>query len=555
MSKLEISRVLCSDPIDPVCKTILETQGIVVDQRAKLTEAQLCDIIPDYDGIIVRSGTKVTAKIIAAGAAARLKVIGRAGTGVDNIDIPSATKHGVLVMNTPGGNTLSAAEHTCVLIGALARHIAPSNKAMKEGRWDRKLYQGVELNGKVLAVLGLGRIGREVAVRMQAFGMKTIGYDPIMPKDAAKSFGVDAMSLEEIWPQADFITVHTPLLPSTKGLVGFESLPKCKKGVRIVNCARGGIVDEQALLESIECGHCAGAGLDVYTEEPPKDILNNKLLLHPKVLTTPHLGASTDEAQTKVAAEIAQNIANLKTGGALNGIINAPALFHALKPEVRPWNDLCQRIGSTVAQLQAGRSFKSSEGREASIAEVHVTTIGKKANEVSQTLVAAVLVGLLSELQSEAVNLINAESIASERGLKIATQKKSPEAHEFSNVVAVTATLSDGSRHQYEGTVSSEGISKLIMIDNYKIEIPPVGNLILYRNQDKPGVLATVSQILAESGVNIGHFTMGRSGGQAMSILNCDEALPVSALEKIQALEFVDFARSFVLPQYVQTKN
>lgn len=546
MDKLDIKRVLCSDPIDSVCKTILEGQGIVVDCKSKLTEAQLCEIIPDYDGLVVRSGTTVTAKVLGAGT--RLKVVGRAGTGVDNIDLKAATKRGVLVMNTPGGNTLSAAEHTCCLIATLARNVAPANKAMKEGRWDRKLYKGVELNGKVLAILGLGRIGREVAARMQAFGMRTIGYDPIMPKDTAKSFGVDAMSLDEIWPQADFITVHTPLLPSTKGLVGFESLPKCKKGVRIVNCARGGIVDEAALLEAIESGQCAGAALDVYEEEPPTNILGNKLLMHDRVLTTPHLGASTDEAQTKVAAEIAQNIVSLQTGGALNGIINAPALFHALKPEVRPWNDLCQRIGSTIAQLQAGKSY--SDDQICTITEVHVTSIGKKTQEVTPTLVAAVLVGLLSELQSEAVNLINAQSLAEERGLKIATQKKAQDNHVFSNVVCVSATLSDGSVHQYEGTVYSEGIIKLIMVDNYKIEISPVGNLILYRNTDRPGVLATVAKALSEANINVGEFTMGRKDGKALSILNCDGAIDDKVLSTIAGLDFVDFARTFHLPEY-----
>lgn len=546
MQRLDIKRVLCSDPIDAVCKTILEGAGVSVDCKSKLSEAQLCEIIADYDGLVVRSGTTVTDKVLQAGS--RLKVVGRAGTGVDNIDLKSATKRGVLVMNTPGGNTLSAAEHTCSLIAALARNVAPACRAMKEGRWDRKLYKGVELNGKVLAILGLGRIGREVALRMQAFGMRTIGYDPIMPKEAAKSFGVEAMSLDEIWPQADFITVHTPLLPSTRGLVGTESLPKCKKGVRIVNCARGGIVDEAALLSHLESGHVAGAGLDVYEEEPPSDMTNNKLLMHDRVLCTPHLGASTDEAQTKVAAEIAQNIVNLQTGGALNGIINAPALFHALKPDVRPWNALCQRIGSTIAQLQAGKSISS--GQVSSITEVHVVTIGKKTQEVSPTLVASVLVGLLSELQSEAVNLINAQSLAEDRGLKIAVSKQGQETHVYNNVVAVSATLSDGTKHQYEGTVYSEGIIKLIMVDNYKIEIPPVGNLILYQNQDEPGVLANVAKVLSEANINVGEFTMGRKGGKALGILNCDTSVPDSVLAKISGLDVVDFARVFNLPEY-----
>ncbi|EFA03163.1 D-3-phosphoglycerate dehydrogenase [Tribolium castaneum] len=306
---MEIKKVLVADAVDPACVKLLEKHSIQVDCKYKLPVDQLIAEIKNYDGLIVRSDTKVTADVIAAGK--NLKVIGRAGAGVDNIDLNAATAKNILVLNTPGGNAISACELTCALITNLARNVTPAAASLKAGRWDRKLYAGHELSGKVLAILGLGRIGREVALRMQAWGMKTIGYDPIVSVEDARKFNVQSMTLEEIWPQADYITVHTPLIPQTRNLICEKVFKSCKKGVRIVNVARGGIIHEADLLKALKEGQCGGAALDVFEQEPPTDPVTLELIQHPKVVATPHLGASTAEAQVRVAVEIAEQFVAL----------------------------------------------------------------------------------------------------------------------------------------------------------------------------------------------------------------------------------------------------
>jgi len=318
------AKILISDPVNEVCAETLRTNGFEVDQL-KLTKEELLATIKNYDGLIVRSETKVTADVLEA-AGSKLKIVGRAGTGVDNVDVKVATVKGVLVMNTPGGNTLSAAEHTCILIASMARNVPQACASMKTGAWDRKLFSGNELYGKTLAILGLGRIGREVALRMQSYGMKTIGYDPIIPADVTREFGVESMTLDQIWPQADYITVHTPLIPETKHLINDNVFSRCKKGVRVVNVARGGIIDEESLLRNLKSGQCGGAGLDVFVEEPPKSAYYKELLGHPKMVCTPHLGASTAEAQIRVAQEIGEQFVGFFKGTSLIGAINADSL-------------------------------------------------------------------------------------------------------------------------------------------------------------------------------------------------------------------------------------
>ncbi|ALC39304.1 CG6287 [Drosophila busckii] len=289
------------------------------------------NLFRNFDAAIVRSDTKITAEVLAAGAGS-LKVVGRAGAGVDNIDVAAATKHNVVVLNTPGGNSISACELTCILIGALARPVVPAGQSMKEGRWDRKLYSGSELYGKTLAVLGLGRIGREVGIRMKTWGMRIIGYDPITTEAEAKAAGIEKMTLEQIWPLADYITVHTPLIPATKNLINASTLAKCRKGVKVINVARGGIIDEQAVLDALESGQCAGAAFDVFPEEPPKSAVTKALVAHPKVVATPHLGASTGEAQVRVAVEVAEQFIALNGSSpkytSTAGVINKEALAH-----------------------------------------------------------------------------------------------------------------------------------------------------------------------------------------------------------------------------------
>lgn len=329
--KIDIKKVLVCDAVEESCVALLKENGVVVDYKLKLPENELCKEVQNYDAIIVRSDTKVTEKILNAGAG-KLKAVGRAGAGVDNINVEAATKNNVVVLNAPGGNSISACELTCILIASLARPVCPAAESMKQGAWDRKLYSGTELYGKTLAVLGLGRIGREVGIRLGAFGMKVIGYDPITTEAEAKAAGIQKLELDQIWPLADYITVHTPLIPSTRNLIGTESLAKCKKGVKVVNVARGGIVDEKALYEALQSGQCGGAALDVYTEEPPKSEFLHTLIKHPKVVATPHLGASTKEAQIRVAVEIAEQFIALTGKSAtyktFNGVINRNVLEH-----------------------------------------------------------------------------------------------------------------------------------------------------------------------------------------------------------------------------------
>lgn len=401
-----VQKVLLLDGIDAVCAQVLTQAGIAVTTHNKLTKQQLLKEIADYDGVVVRSATKVTSEVLAA--SKRLQIVGRAGTGVDNIDVQAATRRGVIVMNTPGGNTLSAAEHTCAMICAMSRFLPQACAALKAGTWDRKTYLGSELHGKTLAIVGLGRIGREVAKRMQAFGMITIGYDPIIPEEVTKEWGVESLSLEALWPRADYITVHTPLLPHTKNLVGEEVLAKCKPGVRIVNVARGGIVDEAALLKALERGTCGGAALDVFLEEPPTD---TTLCRHPKVICTPHLGANTVEAQQRVAVEIAQQIVDMVKGKPLVGVVNAAALTHATSPASKDWIELAQALGCLGSHL--------SQPADTPASTVHIDLYGSEVSKMDTFLGSAVLVGLLRTTSPDGINMVNAPLLAQESGIDL----------------------------------------------------------------------------------------------------------------------------------------
>ncbi|XP_066929361.1 D-3-phosphoglycerate dehydrogenase-like [Clytia hemisphaerica] len=347
---LEIKKVLISDKVDSSCQTVLEENSIEVDYKPGLSKDELKAIIKDYDGLIVRSATKVTQDVYDC--AERLKIIGRAGTGVDNIDQISASAKGVLVMNTPGGNTLSAAEHTCAMISALARHIGQGYASMLEGKWERSKFMGCELGGKTLAIIGLGRIGREVASRMQSYGMKTVGYDPLVSPEEAATFGVEYLQLKNIWPIADFVTVHVPLIKPTRGMINASVFEVCKPSMKVINVARGGIIDEKDLLNALNAGKCGGAALDVFETEPPKEgSVSMELVKHPKTLCTPHLGASTTEAQLRVAKEIAEQFVDAVNGKPMVGLVNAPALSQLANPLYAPWVELAQKLGSLASNL------------------------------------------------------------------------------------------------------------------------------------------------------------------------------------------------------------
>ncbi|CAL7942779.1 unnamed protein product [Xylocopa violacea] len=405
-----LRRVLISDPVDACCGELLVRHGIPVTTKYKLSKEELINELQNHDGLIVRSETKVTSDVFAR--CPNLRVVGRAGTGVDNIDLEAATRKGVIVLNTPGGNSISACELTCALISVLARNVVQAARSLKEGRWDRKLYTGFEIFGKTLAVLGMGRIGREVTRRMQAFGMRVVAFDPLLTSDVANQLDVEKLSLEEIWPIADYITVHTPLIPQTKNLINATTLAKCKKGVRIVNVARGGIVDEEALLSALKTGQCAGAALDVFIEEPPKNPVTRELIAHPNVVATPHLGASTEEAQRRVAEEIAEQFLALtgkSTEYVVTGIVNAPILTAAMLDENAPWIELSEKLGQLI-----GRFFKGNLN-----VSVHSQTVGDARMREKTFVHTAVLVGILSGQTKNGLNLINAPTLAREVGVDV----------------------------------------------------------------------------------------------------------------------------------------
>ena len=400
---LNISRVLISDPTDPSCRAILEENGISVDVKTGLSKEELKKAVTEYDGLIVRSATKVTSDVINT-PGCKLRLIGRAGTGVDNIHLEAATNQGIIVMNTPGGNTVSAVELTCFMMGCMARSIPRADASMKAGRWDRKLFMGTELMGKTLLVLGLGRIGREVAIRMQAFGMRTIGYDPIITAEAAAKFGVQVLSWDELLANADYITVHTPLLPETRNLINGEAINKCKPGVKIINCARGGIIDEAALLKGLETGQVSGAALDVFEEEPPKV---EALFKHENVIATPHLGASTKEAQKRVANEIAQQFVDVVKGRPLVGVVNAPSLTHASSKQLVSHISLAKKLGTVLGSLS----------KEIAI---EMTLQGDTAIRQEALLRSSALLGILAARGISHANMVNSESRAKENNISLA---------------------------------------------------------------------------------------------------------------------------------------
>ncbi|XP_075213430.1 hydroxypyruvate reductase [Lycorma delicatula] len=483
---LHLNRVLISDAVDDACVTLLRDNGVTVDCKYKLPKDQLLQEIKSYDGLIVRSDTKVTADVINAGSS--LRVVGRAGTGVDNIDINAATRKGVIVLNTPGGNSISACELTCTLIMCLARNIAQGCQSLKEGRWDRKLYTGSELSGKTLGIIGLGRIGREVAKRMQAFGMTTVGFDPFLTPAGAQEFDVELLDLNDLYPRADYITIHTPLIPQTKNLINATTLSKCKKGVKVVNVARGGIIDEAALLEALKSGQCGGAALDVFSEEPPKNPVTLELIAHPKIIVTPHLGASTNEAQTRVAVEVAEQFISLKNPQSrfnLTGVVNAPILTASQNPANAPWIDLAGSLGRLAAKIAATEDLSS--------VNVTVTSSGNGLEHMN-FLSTAALVGMLTGRTKNGLNLINAPTLARESGLKV-NQTHLP-GEDKSVIITVKA---NNFQHSVQGTVQADGNVYLTRIDDAQFSpgVPLTTNILIFQgtdaNSDFPKIIGEIN--------------------------------------------------------------
>ncbi len=524
-------KILITDPIEQSCVDILTREGFQVDLKPGLPAEEIKQIIHEYAALVVRSGTKVTADIIEK--ATSMKVIGRAGAGVDNIDSVAASRKGIIVMNTPGGNTLSTAEHTFSMLMALARNIPNANASLVAGRWDRKKFMGTELFGKTLGIAGLGKIGREVALRAQAFGMVTIGYDPVLGVDVAAKMNVELVALDEIYRRSDFITVHTPLSDETRGLLNEQTIAKCKKGVRIINCARGGIVDEAALLKALDSGHVAGAALDVFVEEPPKDYT---LAKHPKVVATPHLGASTEEAQEKVAIQIAEQIADALKDRGIVGAVNAAALQSGVPNEIKPFLLLAEKLGSLQAQVMKGQ-----------LKELSIDLTGELLHKHSELIKAGVLRGLFSKLMSQPVNYINAPVMAQSMGVRI-SEKKEVDSGDYANLLTIGYKTEEEQR-SFAGTVFGGKHLKIVRLDKYYVEGNPNGTFLYYTNTDRPGMLAKVGAILAEANINIAGLSLGRSGvgERALTVVGVDNPIPDTVLQKVAALDGVFNAKVVVL--------
>ncbi|MEW6510015.1 MAG: phosphoglycerate dehydrogenase [Bacteroidota bacterium] len=524
-------KILISDNLEQSCIEILTREGFEVDNRPGLPAQELEQVISGYEGLVVRSATKVSAEVIARGE--RLKVIGRAGTGVDNIDVEAATRKGILVMNTPGGNTVSAAEHTVSLLLSLVRNIPQAHMSLARGEWERKKFTGTEVLEKTLGVVGLGKIGREVAARCQGLGMKVIGYDPLLAPEAAAKAGIEPVSLDELYRRSDIITVHTPLTAETRGLLNDNTLARCKKGVRVINCARGGIVDEAALLRALESGQVAGAALDVFESEPPSNVA---LLRHPHVVVTPHLGASTEEAQEKVAVQIAQQIADALHGRGYAGVVNGAAMHLTLKAEVRPYVTLAEKLGHLAAQMTAGK-----------LRRVNVIGAGEIVTSTMELLKAGVLKGILSHSQPDPVNFINAPFLAAELGLTVG-ESREPAAGSYPNQLRVRYET-DRETRECSGTVFGSSAVRLVMIDGYRFEVNPTGHLLIYYNIDRPGMLASVGAVLARHAVNIGGVSLGRSaaGQMALTVMNIDTPLPPAAMAELNGLDGITRLRTVFL--------
>lgn len=514
MAFANLRKVLISDSLDPCCRKILQDGGLQVVEKQNLSKEELIAELQDCEGLIVRSATKVTADVIKA--AKKLQVVGRAGTGVDNVDLEAATRKGILVMNTPNGNSLSAAELTCGMIMCLARQIPQAAASMRDGKWDRKKFMGTELNGKTLGILGLGRIGREVATRMQSFGMKTVGYDPIISPEVAASFGVQQLPLEDIWPLCDFITVHTPLLPSTTGLLNDSTFAQCKKGVRVVNCARGGIVDEGALLRALQSGQCAGAALDVFTEEPPRD---RALVDHENVISCPHLGASTKEAQSRCGEEIAIQFVDMVKGKSLAGVVNAQALTSAFSSHTKPWIGLAEALG-TLMHAWAG----SPKGT------IQVVTQGASLKNAGNCLSPAVIVGLLREASKQAdVNLVNAKLLVKEAGLNVTTSHSPAALGEGSGEGLLTVALASA---PYQAVGLVQGTTPMLQMLNGAVFRPEVPlrrgqPLLMFRAPpSNPVMLPAMIGLLAEAGVQLLSYQTSKvSDGEIWHVMGLSSLL------------------------------
>src|SRR5438132_6553188 len=527
-------RILVSDDVSDSGLQPLRDAGFSVEKKTRLSPDELREALVGAEGLIVRSETKVTAEVMDA--AKNLRVIGRAGVGVDNIDVAAATACGIVVMNAPDGNTITTAEHTIALLVALARNVPQANSSVKAAKWDRKRFIGAELHGKTLGIIGLGRIGRAVAVRARAFGMKIVAHDPFIAAEQARDLEIETTSLDEVFSRADFLTVHTPLTNETRGIVGREAFRKMKNGARIINCARGGLVDEKALDEAIRSGRIAGAALDVFEQEPPP--ANHPLLALEQVIATPHLGASTTEAQEGVAFTVAEQMRDYLLTGALRGAVNIPAIDQKQLSVLQPYLALAESLGRFRAQLV-----------DSAVREVRLEFAGELVEFDAAPVTRAFLAGLLRDVSAR-VNIVNAFLIAEERRIAVMTSYvRSGNAAQAIRTRVLTQSGEQTASGTVFGITGGGREGRLTEINDFRIEAVPRGYMLVMHNRDVPGVIGRVGTILGEKGINISAFHLGRRerGGEAMAVIEIDAPLDNQTVSEVREFAPVISARQIEL--------
>lgn len=515
-------RVLISDKLSPLAKKIFEERGIDVDVKVGLDKDELLEIIGDYDGLAIRSATKPSEKIIEA--AKNLKVIGRAGIGVDNVDIKAATARGVIVMNTPFGNSITTAEHAISMMMALARNIPEANASTHAGKWEKSKFMGVEVTGKTLGVIGCGNIGSIAASRGIGLKMKVIAFDPFLTAERAIEIGVEKVELDDLFARADFITLHTPLTDKTRNIIDKAAIEKMKDGVRIINCARGGLVDEGALREALDSGKVAGAAFDVFSEEPAKE---NVLFNAPNMICTPHLGASTDEAQVNVAVQVAEQMSDYLLTGAITNAINFPSVSAEEAPKLRPYALLAEQLGLFAGQLI-----------ETGLEEIRVEYVGDIGELNTKTLTAAAVSGVLRPQLAD-VNMVSASVIAQERGIQVVETKRGAEGA-YEQYMRLTIKTERQER-SIAGTVFSDGRPRIIQVRGINMEAALDEDMLYVENSDKPGFIGALGTVLGEAGVNIANFNLGREeeAGRAIALIGVDQVVEDDVLEATRKLEHV----------------
>jgi D-3-phosphoglycerate dehydrogenase len=517
-------KVLISDALSKEAVEILEKEKeFKVDVNTKLTPEELKKVIKDYDALLVRSATKVTKDVIEA--AGKLKIIGRAGVGLDNVDVDAASKKGIIVVNTPAGNTISTAEHTISMMLALTRNIPQADLSVKKGEWERKKFMGVELYGKTLGIVGLGRIGTEVAKRALSFGMKVMAYDPFLSADKAKDLGIELVDLKTIYKSADYITVHTPLTDETKHMISEKEFALMKKNVRLINCARGGIIDEDALVKAIETGKVAGAAFDVFEEEPPK---NSKLIKLDKVVLTPHLGASTEEAQMNVAIDVANTVRDALLGCGVKNAVNVPCVDPEMYKVLEPYLKLAENIGCMQTQLVDGH-----------IKKVKIRYVGDILKYDLSPFTATIMKGMLTPILKETVNFVNSLVIAKERGITV-IDSKTTEIQDFASLIWVEVET-DKVVSSICGTLFTKVDPRIVKINEFYVDFVPEGNMLMVFNKDIPGIIGHIGTIFGKNKINVASVSFGREakGGRAISVWNVDSDVSKKVLDEIKSSKSV----------------